>query len=59
MFNFYHYLPTTQQKSDSDESLFLFSSHTQVIELADLVVLEQYGCQKWSQIHDGSSHGLL
>ncbi len=46
MFNFYHYLPTTQQKSDSDESLFLFSKHTQIIELADLVVLEQYGCQK-------------
>ncbi|GAA5631839.1 hypothetical protein Acal02_02486 [Acinetobacter calcoaceticus] len=40
-----NYVYTSNKKSDSDESLFLFSSKTQIIELVDLVVLEQYGYQ--------------
>ncbi|ENW82798.1 hypothetical protein F909_01069 [Acinetobacter sp. ANC 3929] len=40
-----NHLNYANKKSDSDESLFLFSSKTQIIELVDLVVLEQYGYQ--------------
>ena len=49
-----YYLNPSYKKSDSDESLFLFSSKTQIIELVDLVVLEQYGYQKSQRIRDGS-----
>lgn len=38
-----NHLNNPYKKSDSDESLFLFSSMTQIIELVDLVVQEQYG----------------
>jgi len=40
-----HSYKNPYKKSDSSESLFLFSSKTQIIELVDLVVLEQYGYQ--------------